>query len=518
MIIRKPYAFLIKHFKKIHIFLLIISSYIFFKMTEIRNFVSEFRKLGSYDSYNEPITKYVTGLSLFALLLIIAGSVILIILLKHKNKPWKMYLAPIISYSGTLFIFLWTKSFFNAYTGQLETTNIRMISDLLFIFYLGQFPPIALYLIRVLGLDIKKFEFNKDEEYLELEQEDQEELEIQIEVDKEGIKRVIKRLFRNVNYVYQEHKKIFNTIIIIALIVVLKNGYEYIFITNKSYKQGDTFSANGYTITINNSYFTDKSFNGEIISTKSDFVVVDLTIKNDLATRELDLTGFHIINGIEKYSTTSKTYETEFQDLGKTYDSVQRLTKDQTLNLIIIYKVKKDLPIDKFVLYYQELDKATPHLRKIKLNIENVSKIKKQKEIILPNEFNFKLLNQQQTVSFDYYDFSDEVAYTHGFCTSTKCSNYKNIQKTKSGTKILTLAFASNHYEGKDMIDFSTKYGKINYIDNDNKVHKIEIVNAIGNTYYGKYLYLRVPTEVEKAKSVKLVYTIRNNQYTYKIK
>ena len=69
MIIKKPYAFLIKNFKKIHVFLFLVSIYIFIKINDIREFVSVFREFGSYDAYSEPITMYVTGLSQFVLLL-----------------------------------------------------------------------------------------------------------------------------------------------------------------------------------------------------------------------------------------------------------------------------------------------------------------------------------------------------------------------------------------------------------------------------------------------------------------
>ena len=57
MIIRKPYAFLIKNFKKIHIFLLLLCCYIYYKNMQTRSFVSEFVQLGTYDAYNEPITR-----------------------------------------------------------------------------------------------------------------------------------------------------------------------------------------------------------------------------------------------------------------------------------------------------------------------------------------------------------------------------------------------------------------------------------------------------------------------------
>ena len=52
MIIRKPYAFLIKHFKKIHIILLFLSAFIYYKHLQITSFVNEFMRLETYDIYN----------------------------------------------------------------------------------------------------------------------------------------------------------------------------------------------------------------------------------------------------------------------------------------------------------------------------------------------------------------------------------------------------------------------------------------------------------------------------------
>ena len=68
------------------------------------------------------------------------------------------------------------------------------------------------------------------------------------------------------------------------------------------------------------------------------------------------------------------------------------------------------------------------------------------------------------------------------------------------------------------MIDFSTKYGKIKYIDSKNKEKIIKIENPLYRVHYGKYMYISVPKEVSSAKSIEMVYTVRNNQYVYKLK
>ena len=82
----------------------------------------------------------------------------------------------------------------------------------------------------------------------------------------------------------------------------------------------------------------------------------------------------------------------------------------------------------------------------------------------------------------------------------------------------MKISFASNNFEGKDMIDFSIKYGTINYIDNKNKNRVAAVKNPFNKKYYGKYLFIRIPVAVANSSSIELQFTIRNNQYTYKIR
>ena len=45
MIIRKPYAFLIKNFRKIHILLLAISLFVAYKLFDVTRFINDFMNL-----------------------------------------------------------------------------------------------------------------------------------------------------------------------------------------------------------------------------------------------------------------------------------------------------------------------------------------------------------------------------------------------------------------------------------------------------------------------------------------
>ena len=88
MIIRKPYAFLIKNFKKIHVVLLLLSLFVAYRLFDVSSFVGEFMDFGIYDSYNNSISRHITFLLQIALILIVIGCCALILLLSHKKKPW----------------------------------------------------------------------------------------------------------------------------------------------------------------------------------------------------------------------------------------------------------------------------------------------------------------------------------------------------------------------------------------------------------------------------------------------
>lgn len=517
MIIRKPYAFLIKHFKKIHILLLALSAFIYYKNLQLSSFIKEFMALGTYDAYNESITQHVTFFALTAMILLSVGSIILILLLRHKKKPWKLYIVPAFAYIFMAGVFIAAKNFFDSYNGIIDAAGIRAIRDCLFLSTVLQYPSMLIFLLRTVGVDLKKFNFQSDEEFLDLSSEDREELEISINIDKDSFKRGVKKFIRNIGYIYTEHRFVINIVGSVLFVLFLFGSYKFIFVTNKSYKEGQSLNANGYTITIHESYYTDKDYAGRIVSDKSAFVIVKMTIKNNMQLREVDLQKFHVMNGVNDYITTAKMYETEFQDFGKSLQALE-LKRDGSQDLIMVFKVDKNLSKNRFVLYYQEFNGDTPHLRKIKLKIKDVSEIKKHKKIQIGDELKFVLEGKEETIIFDDYEILDVAEYSYRECTSAGCPTKSGKTTAPEGYKILKIPFASTEFEGKDMIDFSIKYGTINYIDNKNKNRVAAVKNPFNKKYYGKYLFIRIPVAVANSSSIELQFTIRNNQYTYKIR
>ena len=516
MIFRKPYAFLIKNFKKIHIFLLVLSLFVAYKLLDVNKFVGDFMLYGSYDIFQDPISGHITIWLRIAILLIAIGSIALLFLLRHKQKPWKIYLLPIIEYVALFFVLGMISNFFSGYSSDVETTDLRLSKDLLTMFLIAQLPAIAVFVMRIFGLDIKKFNFNSDEEFLQLSEEDREEFEVNINIDHYSFKRFFKKTIRNFKYFYVEHKGICKGIGIFLIVFCIFQIYQFFFVTHKSYSEGNDYQVNGYTIQVHDSYFTDKDYTGNVITKNSNFVVVDLTVTNHDAPRKLNINNFHIKNGTSDFVSTHKTYAEQFQDFGTTYESIKELKRDESFRFIIVYKVDANLRKNQFNLFYQESN----YLRKIKLDLKDCSKIEEAKKLSLGEDMVFSLRGKEEKISFDYGEFLTSVDYYSRKCNSANCAMQEQHWDAPGENIVLKVDFASTAFEGKDMVDFSNDYGKIVYIDNSNDENKsVEVAfhYPFPKQSTGKYLYTLLPREVENTSSLEFVYTIRNKKYIYKI-
>jgi len=513
MIIRRPYIFFIKNFKKIHILLLILSIIVFLKQSNISAFIKEFLNLKTYDATNFPITKYIPTYLILIVLVLFIVCLILTIILKKKNKPWKLYLIPTITYSVLLLMYLILRSYFQAYAGADNTAEVNFYRDILFFTTIFQYPTLLIFLIRILGLDLRKFNFKTDEEYLELDEDDQEEVEISFNFDKETIRRVFNRTVRNLKYVYQEHKKIFTILIIIISIIILRKSYLFIVVSNKSYEQNEEYNANGYTFVIKDVIYTNKKYNGDIISKKNSFVIVKLNVKNNYNYRKLDTSSFRLLNGINSYNETNQTYGAEFEDFGEVYDD-KAIESGKSRNIILIYRVDNKLKTNRFVLVYQELGGENT-LRKIKLKMKDLTNINEKSNLNTGDSMKVTLKNKKETISVDSIYIKDKITYKYRECTSENCENISEEYIAPKDKKILVIEYGTEEIDSKDIIDFSTKYGKIIYIDNKGKEVSIPMKNALPRTNKGKKFYSLVPSEITESNKLLLSYTIRNNRYVY---
>ena len=97
MILRKPYAFLIKYFRRINMLLLALVVLTFYQTNQLYVFVKDYLNTGFYNSSIDSINNYTTGYIYLAFILIIVISGILAHLLRRKGKPYISYVYIIIA-------------------------------------------------------------------------------------------------------------------------------------------------------------------------------------------------------------------------------------------------------------------------------------------------------------------------------------------------------------------------------------------------------------------------------------
>lgn len=510
MILRKPYAFLIQYFQRIHIFLLGLCFYLFYKTTSLRGFVSEFIRTESYNDDLESIRGYVGFLPIFVILVVLVIFLILMVLLRHKKKPWKLYLFPFINYLFLLIVMLYVRNFFMGYNEVSEITSIMAGRDLLFIAYIAQFGVFLLLILRALGIDLKQFGFKDDKEYLEIKEEDREEFEVNFDLDKDKIKRNIRKFLRNVNYVYHEHKFIFNALVSLAVIILISYTYYYFGILHKTYKEGEKFVSNYYEITVKDSYLTNRKDNGDIIDKKYSYVIVRIKVKNLASKREMYTDRFYLVN---KSNTGDRTpqYQTYFTNYGKVYDnSTFSYNDEKEFNLI--YRVNKDWNSKYYTLYYQEVDQSFL-IKKVKLTVKDYQNIKTD----TTKKINETMTIQNKDFTFTNYRVEDSSTYYSYGCSNTGCS-VTPATVTSYNKSILRLDYMSDYFDSKTFIDFSTKCAKIKYEDKDGKTESVDCVDAISKDYTDSSLYFKVPTALKEARKIDLVYTVNGKRYIYHIK
>lgn len=515
MIFRKPYAFLIKNFKKIHLVLILFCAYIFYKHLQVYNFVKEYVNLESYSAFLEPIDDYTTLLSYLSILIVMIITTLLLITLRRKEKPWKLYLVVIGEYLLMLFAFLMTTNFFHTYDNSTAVTEMLVIRDLLLLASFPQYLVFIILFIRFTGLDLNKFSFQTDQEYLEMDSSDREEVEVNIEFDKHTIKRMARKLKRNLSYFYLEHQFILNTLGAILFVVLAGYSYYYFGILHKVYKEGQTLRASGYGITIRNAYLSDKDYRGDKID-GDNYVILDLHIENNGGDRFLNTDRFHLMN--RNYDIlSSNLYDNEFKDLGRPYSKLE-LKNGKTYDFLLIFKADSSLDVNKFNLYYQEYSMKDTYLRKIKLKLKDLRTIEREPVVPLGKQGVMQVNGKKKELTINQAYIGDYASYNYYTCDMSGCYNTVGQVGATPTTKLVAIPFTSLDFTGEELIDFSENFGRIKYKDQNGKTRTISVKNALSKKALDKSLFLTVPLEIESSNDIQLEFTVRNHRYTYKLR
>ena len=349
MILKKPYAFLIKHFKLIHLIFLAIIIYITYSFNKILNFFSTYAKSSIIVPENAAST-YISPLLFISILIVIIFGIIMYRLMKKKHKPSSLYLATIINYTILFISIIVAYNLINdLYFSTLTQQESRALRDIYTILLVPNFYFIVVSLIRGIGFDIKKFNFSKDLAELEIKSEDNEEFEFIVGTDTYKYKRKTRRILRELKYYVLENKFFVSVIlgtITLLLLIILFINFNF---TNKTYNIGSKIKTDTFTYKINNAYLTNKNHSLKIIHSNKYYLILDVTISSNTSKSEvLPPENFYLKfkDGSTTKYMSSLSYA--FSDLGLSYKG-DPIDKNEN-KYLLVYEIPKDKTSSKYTL------------------------------------------------------------------------------------------------------------------------------------------------------------------------
>lgn len=534
MILKKPYAFLIKHFKLIHLIICALLVYIAYKCNDMLYYFTQYINAGYYIKIGDVVGDYINiylYLSLFIILFLILTT---IVLLHIKEKNTFIYAAIFMVY--IIVAGLVINGHMNLLNMQLEVIDfrkVRLYKDLLFVSMFVQYASIVFVLIRGLGFNIKKFNFEKDLEELDISESDNAEFEFTVELNTNSFARKLRRKKRHLKYFFAEHKHLF---FIIGIFIVLSACIvTFISIGTKTfaYKQNKTVKINDNTIVVNNSYIVEKDYLGKIISSDSKYLIVNFGVKNiGDAPSGLDLDKFSLIIDDKTYYPI-KSNEESFFDFGEYYKGL-KLKKNTARTYILVFKVLNNkIDSNRYIFRYSALQtKNDETINKdfdIKLDpiskwIEQEIDSKKLKETL---NLNASILGNTKLI-INSYEIKPSFNIKYNYCIGSVCDELTTTLLPNNLNKdIRTILKLNLNIDYDNIITSSIIKDKSYLISNLSKIEFVVDGKTIENTSIiditpdeiksGNDIYLDVDAKIAKASKITIIIDIRGSKYSYDI-
>lgn len=535
MVLKKPYAFMIKHFRAIHLLLLVPIFYLIIKTRAIVYFFNNYVSFGYSINFSEVLTgissHYINILMYISVILILIVFVAMSIILQKKDKPTKQYNICIIFYAVIFILITASFSLFNAVENDtLDDVFARFVRDIGFIVYLSEYVFAALTFIRGIGFNLKKFNFKSDLEDLEISSEDSEEFEFLVGRDIHEAKRNVRRFFRELRYYYLENKFIVNVIVVISVIGIGTFLYMNREIKEKVYKQNESFSFGSVNVKVTNSFISNLSNNGKVINKDKSYVIILLEIKNRFtASKDFNHENLGLIVN-KKRVQPNISLGNYFSDYGNPYTG-SSIKGETTNNYILVYEIDKYLVNGNFKLEsYSRADNTPGGLGiinkeiKIKPNVVHsnivTNNVNKGTNINLSSS-NFKkssvaIVDYALTSRYEYQICKDENnCVTDAVSTFDYPSGYNKLLLILDYNFVLDqeslYAKLNRDYKTffNDFLEIKYKYNGKEYTT------KATLLNPEN---YRDKLIMMVPNTINSAENIYAVITIRNISYQIKLK
>lgn len=531
MIIKKPYGFLIKHFKIIHLLLLIPSLYLLFKFNDIATFFSTYVAHNYKTIEVASAGSYITLLTYVAVLFMIIANGIIFLLMKSKKKSTIVYASSLIYYIVLLVLSLvFYTALSNIYTSTLDKTIVNFFKDVAGFAPLPSYIFLVMYAIKGIGFNFKTMRFDNNLD-LHVEDEDEEEIELKINSDGYTTKRLVVHYLRELKYYILENKFVFTCFGLVALIAIGIGIYMNVEVYNKNYKLYQSFVLDSFTMSVKESYITNVDYSGNVIKEDKYFVALKIAISNlsyeDLA---IDSSNFRLYIG-KDYIFPSYDRSARFIDVGKNYQG-NTIASQSTADYVFVYELTKEQLKTQYqirVLSNLEVKagELTPSYKLINIRPTNILKTEHIGDADLGKDVILKDTTLGNTVlKINSVKFQNAYVYEGQTCVGVdKCQNGKYTIVASPGKTLMIIEDEikwdeTTPYYINQITDFYSDYTTVKYkyksllYDNE---YTSNVVNVTPDILKGAKVY-EVSNMIQTAGKVDLNIKIRNKTYTIHIK
>ncbi len=529
MVLKKPYAFLIKNFKIIHLILFAVILYITYRYSKIYSFFADYVR--NNNTVGVTIANTYIPITIFlAVFLVIIFSALMWLLMNNKKKPSKFYLIAGIYY---LIIFI---SIIVAYNtiNELATVTLtqriaRAYRDIYQILFFPNIYFLIISLIRGIGFDVKKFNFSKDLEELEIKSEDNEEFEFVLGKDSYKWKRKLRRNLREAKYYIIENKffisLIAGIILIVGTISLLLNATLF----KEDYRLGSTLKTAGFIYKLNHAYLTSYDLTGKKIKEDKKYLVLDLTIRSLGNPNSIKPENFYVVKGKNTYNYKSSLSDS-FSDIGTSYKGDLISTEGE--NFIFVFEVdlkaKGEFTLTIFDQTKFKNNKVEYEYKNYKFSPKNID----NNYISTTKKFNDKL-------TFDKNIFGNTtLVIKNVLITSSFEYKYNNCTDENNCTTVTDVIFPTDSTKNSLLIvEYRLDIDKNAPIYNSIKDNKSEFINKFIKATYthqdSTYLTPILPKSIQNLDNVvfsdisktiqnmekiNVVISTRNENYIFNIK
>lgn len=528
MILRKPYAILIKNFRLIHAILAILMGYLFYRTNLIINFINEY--IGSSQlKVKEDALDTLFGPTFFILVaFIIIFSLVVMALLTFKKKPIKFYLYNIFTYIYSLVIYIITFYLIQSLQhGLIDIKTLKLIQDFSTVALIFQATALVIVVIRTTGFNIKKFNFKEDLAALEIEDTDNEEFEVNLDVDTDKLMRKIRKRFRYTKYIYVENKLFINIMLVLFLTVGSLYAFLNIDVYSKTYKKEESFKTIQFIIGTSESYVSKYDFEGNVLEDGYSFVTVRVNLKRLYYKNIPFNTGRLALVANNNLYYHNIEYRDELKDLGVSYLN-EKISRDKFDYYMMVFKVKDEDIKEKMLMKYTDM---TGDVVKINVVPNNLDKKNKPINYKLGDEINFKdSILDNTVIKIDSYELNDSFKLDYNYCVGDSCytsAEYVNVTATDNYNKTLLKIVGSLSFDEKlpiikysSLYKFLDEFASIKYTIGNTTRRILIDSNEIKpkktkaeNTYF-----LEVSNVLKDASSIILELNVRNKVYNYTLK